>query len=56
MSKQHKPEQPPWYPRIEEPVPFHTGVPPRDLIGQFMVPPLALDEPDIEDTVEPAPK
>jgi hypothetical protein len=48
MSKQHKPEKPPWQPRIEQPAEFHTGVPPRNLIGEVLDPPTLLDELDAE--------
>jgi predicted alpha/beta hydrolase len=59
MTKRHKTEKPPWQPIIEEPAPFHTGVPPRDLIGERIDPPVTLDELDeseLEDSVEAAPK
>jgi hypothetical protein len=58
MTKEYKTEQPPWRPQIEEPVPFHTGVPPRDLIGEVLDPKVTLDETEVEVemTAEPAPK
>jgi hypothetical protein len=48
MAKQHHIEQPPWRPTVEEPAPFHTGVPPRDIIGEELEAPPDLQDEDAE--------
>ena len=49
MEKQHKHERPPWRPRIEQLPEFHTGVPPRDLIGEVPEPPLTFHDTEAEE-------
>ena len=44
MTQRFKPEPPPWQPKIEQPGPFHTGVPPRELIGEVLDAPEELDD------------
>jgi hypothetical protein len=59
MTQRFKPEQPPWQPRIDEPVPFHTGVPPRSLVGEVTDRSEQLDDVAAEEaegsTADPAP-
>jgi hypothetical protein len=56
MNNPHKPEKPPWQPHIEQPAEFHTGVPPRNLIGEVLDPPTLLDDLEAEDAAEGSPE